>query len=263
MTKTETTKQIFSNPFAEVEITPVTVSGQEITSKMAVRVQADDGEWSKAPSIVSSDYKLIRNDVARDIGDDIMSRSGMPWKSLKTLWDGKRWCAYSITENKIGDITGGADNHPVHVGMMLRNSYDGSGVLGLEMFACNMVCSNQYIERNRFGYFAIRHDNARDFDVQDAIENVSRGVDNIMAVAPKLSQMRSMELTARGIFDAHRNCTIPKSMWGDVLSRMALEEATVFGLYQALTNVASHQVGGFSSISVGQSIGNAFLSDNW
>ena len=248
-------KQEYSNPWADVEITPVQIAGEDIASKMAVRVKDDAGAWSKVPSSVSSDYKLIRNDIARDLGDDIMSRSGMAWKPLRTIWDGKRLAAYHITSEPVASAEGGITaGHPIHVGMMIRNSYDGSGVFGLEIFACNMICTNQYIDRNRFGYFAIRHDNAADFDVSDAVANLSRGVENVLAVAPVLTEMRRRPLALEHVLQARKETEVPKSMWGAVLAQLALEEATVFGLYQALTFVASHEVGGFNSIRVGESV---------
>ena len=248
------TDQLFTNPWADVEITPVQIAGEDIASKSAIRVKSDDGTWTKHPSIVSSDYRLIRNDVARDLTSDIMSRSGMKWKALKTLWDGKRLAAYYITEEKVAEAEGGAVGHPIHVGMMIRNTYDGSGVFGLEIFAANMHCTNQYIDRNRFGYFAIRHDSGANFDVQDAVANLSSGVTNVLSVAPVLSQMRKTPLTLEHVLKAREETNVPKSMWGAVLTQLALEEATLFGLYQALTYVASHEVSGFNSLYVGESV---------
>lgn len=256
-----TTKAIqkFSDPFSEVETQPLQINGQEITSKIAVRVKDDEGNWSNTPAILSSDYKLLKNSVARDVASDIMSRSGMQWKELKTLWDGKKYCQYYITEENVADISGGEiATHPLKVGIMSRNAYDGSGVFGFEVFACNVVCTNQYHDRNRFGYFAIRHDN-KEFNIQDALDNLSRGVSNVIAAAPLWSKMRAEPLRIEHIIAAKKETTIPKSMWCDVLDQLALESATVFGLYQALTFVASHNVQGFNAISVGESISKLLL----
>lgn len=250
-------KQLFTNPFADVDVAEVSVAGESIASKIAVRVKADDGTWGKAPAILSSDYKVIQNGIARDVASDIMSRSGQSWKELKTLWDGRKYTAFHITQAPVADVSG--LGHPIHVGLMVRNAYDGSGVFALEVYACNMHCTNQYHDRNRFGFFAVRHDNAREFDVQDALANLSSGVQNVIAVAPKISQLRGTDLSVKMLTDARVKTQVPKSMWGDVLLQLAKEEATAFGLYQALTNVASHEVGGFSQIAVGESISKFLL----
>jgi hypothetical protein len=252
--------QKYTNPFADVEISPVQIGGQDISSKIAVRVKDDDGNWSITPAILSSDYKLIQNSIAKDVSADIMSRSGLQWSELKTLWDGKKFCQYHITNDPIVEINGGNESsHPIKVGLMVRNSYDGSGVFGLEVFACNVVCANQYHDRNRFGYFAIRHDNMKEFELQDALQNLSTGVQNVIAAAPIFNRMRETPLTVEHLIETKKKTTIPKSMWCDVIEQLALESRTVFGLYQALTFVASHNVQGFNAIGVGESISKVLL----
>ncbi len=260
-------KQEFTNPYAPVQMEPVAVAGEEIASKLALRVQADDGSWSKTPEILSSGYQLITNEMARDAADDIISRSEMGWTTLKTHWDGRRFYNMYITADKIAQLDGeGREVNPIHLGMMIRNSYDGSGMFALEMFACNMVCSNQYHARNRFGYFAIRHTASSEagqlsFDIDDAVKNVGQGFENVIAIAPKLSEMRSTELSSDAILNAYNNTNIPKSKWNNVLEALSKEpdRGTLFGLYQALTFVATHEVGGRNSIKVSESIGEYFL----
>jgi hypothetical protein len=251
-------RQQFTNPFSDVQIDQVQVAGESIASKIAVRVKADDGTWSITPAILSSDYKLINNAVARDVSSDIMSRSGHEWQELKTMWDGKKYVAFHITKTPLAQLEG--NSHPIHMGLMVRNSYDGSGVFGLELYACNMHCTNQYHDRNRFGYFAIRHDSAKEFDVQDALQNLSVGAQNVIAVGPHLAKMRALPLEMKHLLDAKKNVKLPVSYWGDVLDRLALEESTMFGLYQAFTWIASHDMTGINSISVGESISQHLLS---
>jgi hypothetical protein len=49
------------------------------------------------------------------------------------------------------------------------------------------------------------------------------------------------------------------SRWGDVLDALAGEDGTAFGLFQALTNVASHRLAGLSAVATGTSITEHFL----
>jgi hypothetical protein len=253
--------QVFSDPFASVDIQPVAVAGEEIASKIAVRVKADDGTWSRTPAVLSSGYNLLQNSVVKDVGDDIMSRSGHEWRPLKRYWDGRKFIDMHITNAPITQVDGGNSPHPIHLGLMLRNSYDGSSVFGVELYACNMVCTNQYHDRNRFGYFAIRHSGEGAFDVNDAVANIGAGANNIIAIAPKLNQMRLTDLTIQHLVDAQKSTEVSTPRWGDVLEQLGKEPdmGTLYGLFQALTFVATHQVGGMKSLKVSESVGNYFL----
>jgi hypothetical protein len=249
--------QVYTNPFAKVQVEPVTVSGDEIASKIAIRVQSDDGTWSKQPSILSAGYQLITNEEAKDAGDDIMSRSQMPWEEIKTHWDGRRYIGYHITKSAITSINRGgtSENHPIHLGMMVRNSYDGSSLFSIEMFIANMVCLNQYVDRNRFGYFAIRHVGDA-WDVEDALGQIAIGAERAIAVVPKISALRSTPLQIEHIIKAHEQTNIPNTSWGDVLTQLSKEpdQGTVYGLFQALTFVSTHELKGLSTIRSGQSV---------
>lgn len=249
----------FGDPFAPVSLEPVTVAGQEVASKTAVVVTDDQGN-RQTVGIQGRDYNLITNAFARDLANDIMSRSGMSWSPLKTLWDGKRYCQYYLSDKVAGEITNG-ERMPVHVGIMLRNAYDGSSAFGLEVYACNMVCTNQYHNRNLFGFFAIRHTGDRELKLSDALTNLQLGVGNVIKAMPVLQQLKAEPLKIEHITQAKEKTKIPQSKWGDVLDQLNKEAATRFGLFQALTYVASHQLSGFSSISIGDSIGQHFISN--
>jgi len=251
----------FSDPFSEVRESPVSVAGQEVNSKIAIEVQNDDGEW-KLAGIRSKDYHLIKNDVARDVGDDIMSRSDYRWKPLKHIWDGKRYVHYHITEEPITTIdTRHPKNphRPIHLGMMMRNTYDGKGKFGLEIYAMDFICTNQFISRNLFGYFSIYHGDKQEFLIDDAIQQVSKGANNVLAIAPRIQELSSTPLTSDHIVKAVKCTRMPISKWGEVITRLALEESSMFGLYSAMTYIASHKLIGFNAISIGNTITDHFM----
>lgn len=238
----------FSNPFVGVSMEEVKVGGQEVP-KVGVMIKDDEGE-KRCVGILSKDYNLIKNQVAHDTAHDVMTRSQWGWKELKTLWNGKLYIAHYITEQPItteGDI-------PLHAGIMVRNSYDGMGCFGFEMFACNMKCTNQYISRNRFGYFAIRHSGKNEFDLNDALENVQRGAAKLLEVAPVISGLRKNPLTVQSIVAAKKNTAIPQSKWGEVLDQLEKEEENQFGLFQALTYVTTHILTGYTAITIGDGV---------
>jgi len=251
----------FSDPFAEVVQEPVEVGGDEV-AKVGVRVKDDDGDWRLA-GIQHAGWQLIKNSIAKDVGDNIMSRSPYEWKELKVLWDGKRYAHYFITEAPITQVVvGGQDSdiHQLHLGMMMRNAYDGSGKFGMEMFACDYACTNQFVSRKRFGYFAIYHNDADSWQIDDAIENISTGADNLIRVAPRIQELSNIELNSGHIVNAYQNTKIPHSKWGNVIARLATEQATLFGLYSALTFIASHELKGFNAITVGDTISEHMLN---
>jgi len=251
----------FSDPFAEVRESPVQVAGQDV-AKTGIQVQDDDGEWILA-GIMSKDYHLIKNDVARDVGSDIMSRSGHQWKQLpKRIWDGKRYVSYHVTEQPITTIdTRHPENpiRPIHLGMMMRNTYDGKGKFGLEIYAMDFICSNQFISRNLFGYFAIWHGESQELKIDDAIQNVAKGAENILAIAPRIQELSATPLVSDHIVNAAQKTRMPISKWGEVITRLALEETSMFGLYSAMTYVASHKLIGFNAINIGNTITDHFL----
>lgn len=253
------TKATFSNPFADVDMQPVQVAGEDV-AKVAVRVKDDKGEY-KLAGILGKDYTVYKNSLARDVASDIMTRSGMPWKQLKTLWDGKKYADYYYTENPITAIANGS-TYPLHLGMMTRNSYDGSSKFGFEFFIMNTICLNQYIARKIMGYFAVRHTGHNDFDIEDALQNVSLGATRLTQLAPRLQQLTTRELTVADITQAANADLIPASHWGAALGTLEkeMDAGKIFGLYQALTFVTSHKMQGFTSINAGDGVTEYFFN---
>jgi hypothetical protein len=256
-------KQEFSNAFADVEIQPIQVAGETVPTRVAVRVKDDAGEFGLA-GIVGRDYQLLPNRKVRDIAEDIMSRTPDEYggfRNLKTAFDGKRYVDYFVSNNPIASIVNG-DTTGLMLGLMVWNAYDGSRKTGFECFALNPFCTNQYHSRNRFGYFAWRHSPGQGVDMEDAITSISHGVQNIIAIAPRLGLLKHTPLALPLIIEAKAATKLPQSRWGDVLDQLGEESDSAFGLYQALTNVASHKLTGMSAIDIGSSITEFFLSDD-
>lgn len=251
-------KSTYSDPFVTAKIAPVQVAGNDV-EKIGVTL-ADDQGMEHCVGILSKDYNLVQNSTARDLALDVMSRTDYGWKEIKTIWNGKQFIQTYATVEPLTQIGNESTTiYPIHAGIMIRNSYDGTGRFGFEFFAMNQLCQNQYISRNRFGYFAFRHTKLG-FDLDDAIMNVQLGSDRLLEIAPKINELRSTELTANHLLKAKQNTTVPQSKWGDVIDQLANEEGTVFGLFQALTYVATHQLTGYTAITIGDSITNHILS---
>ena len=251
-------EQIFTNPYADVQVSPIMVQGETMSNKLAVQVRADDDTWSAKPSVVSTGYSVITNSEARDCGHDIMTRSPYTWRGLKTHWDGKRYIGYHLTNEKIAQIDTDGEPHPIHLGLMIRNSYDGSSIFGIQLFVANMVCLNQYQDRNRFGYFAIRH-TERNWDFSDALSQIGHGAQRAIEIAPRIQALQNTPLTMGLLQGAHRAIEMPKTKWGEVLTALDADvnrghSGTAYGLFQALTFVSTHQLDGMSTLRVGESV---------
>src|SRR5687768_13758423 len=103
----------FSDPFAELDIEEVKVAGEVVPSKIAVRVKDDAGKFQLA-GIVGHNYQVTPNRKVRDIADDVMSRAPASlggFKNLKTLFDGKHYVDYFVSNNKVVDIPGNGNHN--------------------------------------------------------------------------------------------------------------------------------------------------------
>jgi hypothetical protein len=255
-------KSIFSDPFAPVEIHPITVAGEPVPTRVAVRVKGDDGAFH-VQGILGRDYQLLPNRKVRDIAEDIMSRTPSQYggfDNLKTLWDGKHYVDYFASSNAIAEISNGWDLR-LKLGLMAWNSYDGTRKVGFEIFALNPYCTNQYHSRNRFGFFAWRHDpdEAGRIDADEALDGIAIGARNVIAIAPRIHELCKQPLSTRLLLDAKKHLALPQTKWGDVLDQLGHEEENAFGLFQALTSVATHRLAGLSSIALGTAITEHFL----
>jgi hypothetical protein len=253
----------FGNPFADVDIQPVAVAGETVPTRVAVRVRDDHGDF-QVQGILGRDYQLLPNRKVRDVAEDIMSRSPADlggFRNLKTLWDGKRYVDYFASNHPIATVNGRHKELSLSLGLMVWNSYDGTRKVGFEVFALNPFCTNQYHSRNRFGFFAWRHDPGESgrIDVDEAVQNIGVGVGNIIRVAPAIQDLKDRPLTTPMLLEAKARTELPQSRWGDVLDALAGEDGTAFGLFQALTNVASHKLAGLSAVATGTSITEHFL----
>lgn len=248
----------FSNPYADVTMEKVTVAGQEVP-KMAVMVKDDDNNQVLS-GMHGVDYDLIPNAMARDVADDVMSRSGKQWDNLKTLWDGKRYINYWYTKDALVEVKNGA-NYPLHLGMMIRNSYDGSSVFGMEFYIMNAICTNQFIYRKAMGFFVIKHTGNEGFDIQDAIGSIGSGAQKLIDIAPAYREMTRIDLNLDHIKKANELELVPNNQWGNVIEQLRAEPdaGKMFGFYQALTFVSSHKMTGLSAIKHGNGITEHFM----
>ena len=80
-------------------------------------------------------------------------------------------------------------------------------------------------------------------------------------MAPRFQALTDQRLETTGILAAKKADLVPDTKWGSVLDALAteVENTSMFGLYQAMTFVASHQLTGYNAISMGNSITEHFV----
>lgn len=108
----------------------------------------------------------------------------------------------------------------------------------------NSICANQFISRKLMGFFAIRHSGSDKFDIDDALISLSKGANNLINLAPKYQSLVDQDLSLDHIINTQRN---------------EPDQGKLFGLYQALTFITSHQMSGFNALSYGNEISEHFL----
>lgn len=254
------TKVIFSDPFTEVVERPL-YADSVLSSRRAILAKDRDGEFREV-GVVAGGYQLIHNTLALDIISDIQSRTDFNWRTLKTVWPadkGNKFIQLDVSERKIDTFDHNGQTNEMYLGMMTRNSYDGSTAFGFELFLFNMLCANQYINRNRFGYFSIRHDDNRSFDILDSVRSVHDGVQRAIETAPRFRSLQSRSLDVNGLVGIRHDLdkSMPGHGWGETLKR--LDGDTEWDLYQAMTNFLSHERDGLSSFRQNDQITGYFL----
>jgi len=249
-----------TDPCCPVKLEPVTVAGAEVP-KLAVMVQDDKEQW-RLSGMVSESYNLVPNEKVMQIADDIMTRSPYNWspfgnekRTLGRHWDGRKFIQTFWTDETAFKVKGKL-TRTARIGLMIRNSYDGSSVFSMEFCLCFLECLNQFVHRNRFGSFVIRHSGS-DFDVDDAILQVGEGGERLMAFAPHLEGLQEKPIGIPDVARFVKQDLIPKSKIDRLLDK--IEDETEWGLMQAATDVVTHDCTGLRSFGHHQKIGEHFL----
>lgn len=241
-------KQV-SNPFAEVMLEKVQVAGQEVP-QMAVMLRGDTGK----PVFVAShspDYLLVPNERASTIAMDAMTRSGLQYRPVDRVWNGKKFLERWRTQQSFP-----FDKGEVNLGIQVINSYDGSTTFGLSFFALYSQCLNQYHFGNLLGRFSFRHTHQSGLDMEDAIEQLAQAADRFGRLVPLLHDMRQAKLNLEQFAKHHEKlCGLKAGRWpisktGELLNTLSKEEKTLWGLSSAITHVTTHKIGGISGVRI-------------
>lgn len=261
MTPVTTTRPVFTNPLAEVVLEPVVVAGKD-TGKMAVMVQDDSGEFQHQ-AMNSGDYKLLKNSLALQVGEDMMSRSPFAWEQMPThdVWSGKFMARCYRTTDLTVELPAVGD--AIALGLRIENSYDGSTKFRASLMAYVLSCLNGMTSPQFFESYTFRHLEGREeFDVSDISMKLEEGLSVLERVAPMIQELSETPLSASLITSAASSLSIPGHQFMGILKAMDLREEkrqTEWDFMQAMTYRTTHKMKGYAALKHSEEVGSFFL----
>ena len=234
------------NPFQEIEVTPLYSKDGMRSRGKSVRIRDDSSEenWNEI-GVVSPNYLLVNNSKLKEVVDQIALLSPIQdWKEKKLFFDGKRF-VYSIVSDQITAEVSVGDL--VRFGLIGYNSYDGSRVLSVGMYAEHVICSNGMTSDTYFNRFVFKHHQGNinwDEQVEQAFRTILPGArSKLFKFAKTLYQLQNKSVTINDLklirSDYLSNLAV--NNWGKVVDRFLSDEAhNAFGLLDACTRVFWH-----------------------
>jgi hypothetical protein len=234
------------DPFAEIEITPLfSRDGMQSQGKSVRIVDPDSSSGWNEIGVVSPNYLLVHNAQVKTVVDNIAERSPIKdWQERKLFFDGRRF-VYAITSDNItaevspGDLIG--------FGLIAYNSYDGSRVVSVGMYAEHLVCSNGMTSELYFSRFAFRHNQGNinwDEQTEQAFHVLMPGsrtkLTRFASTLVKLKN-RPLSMSDLKILREEHLGDLSLGTWGKVMDRfLGHQPLTAFGLLDACTESFWH-----------------------
>lgn len=231
-------------PYEEIEVKDLTTS--DYTSKAkSISMYNPNKERIEEVSVVSNDYLLASNMQVKNMQDEFVSKTNIPFNESKVFFNGKTFARFMKTNQFTTSVNVGDD---IALGMFAMNSYDGSVKLHFGLYAERLVCTNGMISKTFFMQHHFKH-SKENMTWADQLNNAYRTLYEINAE-------KSLQEFTNGLKQlTQRKCTVetlqklratefgqlPITTWGKVVDRFLFsEEETVYGAYNAVTNILWH-----------------------
>lgn len=233
------------DPFAPIEKRSLFAPDGMRSRGYTVRIADADAPagWREC-GLVSEDYLLVKNAHVRDMLDDLAARTGLAFSHDKTWFDGKRF-AYGLVarDDHLVEVRPG---DAVALGLLARNSYDGSEALSVSAYVHRLVCRNGMVAPVLFRRVALKHtrQNAaweeEAVRVLSALRHAEGGLRRFAEAARALSEAEATPARLRALRRGPLG-RLPVTLWGRSVDRLLLEEAhTLWGLTNAITALTWH-----------------------
>lgn len=196
---------------------------------------------------VSKDYLLLPNEEVRRLALEIAEKSGLPFKESRVFWDGARFC-------HVIDFLGTQqveDGDEVGLGLITRSSYDRSWRYECALMGKRFVCDNGALSGEAFARVSFKHLSATSTEedawkevVRQGLAIIQQAPQNLTRFTAALRAMKALPMTDTLLRDVWRAlpATLGEGVLGQIMGRyVAREEATLYGLFNAGTNVFWHR----------------------
>lgn len=161
-----------AGPYNSVQLLPTEFAGKQTGNHVVINL--NDGRRA-AVAHVGNNYNLVSNARAKEIGDEIMSQSGISWNSVNHIWTGRKYIHTYMSDEPAIELPEVED--VIRYGFRIENSYDGTSKLRAAVMAYVLSCSNGMVSDRLWGAFGITHTTgAADYDLDDAQQRMITGM---------------------------------------------------------------------------------------
>ena len=249
------------NPFAPIHLKALSTDAGVIPGK-ALFIEGRDAEIHIHTH--SDAYAPISNQKAFEIGQEIMTATGVDFHAQRMIWNGKKYIAEFIADTWKADVLPG---DAFALGLQVQNSYDGSLVFGVQYFLCRLVCTNGMYVREQMGGFAFKHLKQNGDLIADATKRVMLQSAQLPELAQQFTAMTQvpadLSMAQRWLSQMVSGTPkFPRSNVIDVLDAIEQPEiATVWDLYNAFTQVTSHELNPFTAPELSNRVSSLALEE--
>ena len=233
------------SPFVPIVKTPTYAENSGNHTGYAVEIEDPDSPTGfRHVGNVSAGYLLLTNEEVRALAVEIAMQSDLPFKESRIFWDGARFC-HVIDFLETEEVEPGDE---VGLSIITRSSYDKSWRYECALMGKRFVCDNGALSGEFFARVSFKHtksDEAENWKeiVRQGLSIIDQAPDNLHRFAECLRALKRAEMTDARLREVWRLFpTIGDSIKGQIVSRyVEHEEPTLFGLFNAGTNVFWHR----------------------
>ncbi len=137
------------DPFTPIETVPTSpLGGGAPTAHRVYLTGVPDGRDRRLVGTIPAQKLLLSNQEIRAMAQEITGQSPWDWAPKTTFFDGRHLAYSLVTEDCSADVD--AEN-PLSLGLLFRNSYDGSWEPGMQLFTYRWTSTTGLLHPQHFG----------------------------------------------------------------------------------------------------------------
>jgi hypothetical protein len=229
------------DPYADIRKIESYTSAGNLTG-YGVEIDHPEDGW-KLAGTVSQNYLLIPNREVRDVAEAVLAASPFDFEEKRVFFDGKRFMSFYAAQNVVEEVSPGDE---IGLGVMFRNSYDGSTAFEASICAIRLICSNGMISRQMFSRYRFKHAMQNiDWErgAEDALSIVKVAPQSLAAFGGAMRRLSERHMTDSRFREIRTEVipNLPAVTWGRVVDQYVnKEESSAFGLLNAVTATLWH-----------------------